>query len=446
MKKMTRNFVSISFALALCGGISGMVFAQDADAPVWSTPSTTSGTFNIGVQTVYDGFVVTTPFKTYNEKTGEWEAGDAKINEDDDADQVAQISISAAYDNSDASGVGYSFGVGGGIKRVNNYGGTGFDHWFDSPWGKAFFFEKQLTLRVGSLEELWKAWDDNWDYGPFDGGVQLNINPSFLGGGLNVGVSLPIRMDSDKADYPFKNMVAGFKLGGLIPNTTLSAALKLRETGAYTTTTKVDGTGTVTVDGVKLTGPKEVTVKENLIKDTMDLNAALDVNFSPIHIYAEMQISDFNQTDDDLEKVSLADRTVKFQFHPRIEFSVSSLIGFEPFSSTFSVWSWIKDDPLYVSNGSSVSLGWDSSYKFTSAITALLYLESQFGGDGAGTLEGTELDDYNKVGFYVRPGIAFGIAPNAEIRLRDQVTFAEVGTDPKAGIKNQVQVRFAWGF
>jgi hypothetical protein len=454
MQKMTRNFVSISFALALCGG---MVFAQVAEEPApntWGVPSATNGTFTIGVQTVYEGFIVTTPFKTHNTTTDKWEDADSIITEDDDADQVALISLAGTYDNSNASGVGYSFGASGGIKRVNNNGGdSGFTGYFDAPWGKFFFFDKQLTLRAGSLEELWKAWDDNWDYGPFDGGVQLNVNPSFLSGGLNVGVSLPVRINADKADYPFKNMVAGFKLGGAIPYTTISAALKLKEAGPVVkSTTMEDDTMWTWVSNGTIYEWKEVAIKKSVKEyaSSMDMTAALDFNFSPIHIMAELQLANFDQDDDELENNAPPvgdDRQAKFRFHPRLELSLSSLADLGAFSlGTFAVWSWIQDDQTYKSSGTSVSISWEPSYKLSSAITASMYLEGQYGGGDAPLLEGTALDDYNKIGFYARPAVAFSIAPNAEIRLRDQITFAAVGTPSEAGIQNAVQVRFYWGF
>jgi hypothetical protein len=436
MKKMTRNFVSISFALALCVGIVGMAFAQDDEEPApntWGVPSATNGTFSIGVQTVYDGFYVTSPFK--KEVDGKWEEQDTTIAEHDgdDTSYLARITINAGYDNSDAPGVGYSFGLVAGLNREVNNGG-GFTGTFDNPWGKVFFFDKQLTLRAGGLEELWKAWDDNWDYGNYDGGVQLNINPTALPG-LNVGISLPITVAAQKADYPFKNLAAGFKLGGLIPYTTISAALKLREAAPNVT--------------------KESVPNVEALSETMDMNAALDFNFSPIQIRAELQIANLNVSASDLEEIPLTGkdkddasvtiRTVNFQFHPRLDLSLSKIVDLGAFSlGTFAVWSWIRDDPTYVSDGISVGVGWDPSYKLSDAITASLYLEGNFA--GAPLLKDKPLEEYNKVGFYIRPGLTFSIAPNATIRVRDVITFAEVGVDPKAGLKNVVQVRFTWGF
>jgi hypothetical protein len=466
MQKMTRNFVSISFALALCVGISGMAFAQEAEEPAeptveerlaalegkkgWTTPSATNGTFSIGVQTVYDGFLVTTPFKVKNAQ-GEWERPDTNITENDDADYVAAISIAAAYDNSDRPGVGYSFGATGGVRRVLNNTGAGVAY-FDNPYGQLFFFNKQLKLRTGGLEELWKAWDDNWDYGNFDGGVQLSINPTALPG-LNVGVSLPIRVDADKIDYPFKNLVTGFKLGGLIPYTTISAALKLKEVGPDpstkvidTKTTNVtwytDENGTIT----KHTGKYVENVTEPV--SSMDLTAALDFNLSPIQIRAELQLANFDQDDDDLKTKAPKvgdDRQAKFRFHPRLDISLSKIVDFGAVSlGTLAAWAWIQDDPTYVSDGNQFLFSWEPSWKITDTITASLYLEGKIAGSPLEKEE--DLDDYNKFGIYFRPAVAFTIAPNAVIRLRDVITVAEVGIDPKAGLKNQVQVRFAWGF
>jgi hypothetical protein len=432
MQKMTRNFVSISFALALCVGIVGMAFAQEAEEPAantWGVPSTTNGAFSIGVQTVYDGFLVTTPVKKYDATTGKWEEQDTTINENDgdDTDYLAKISINAGYDNSDAPGVGYSFGVEAGLYRAVNNDGEG-EPYFSNPWGKAFFFDKQLWLRTGSLESPWNAWANTWTQGGFDGGVELNFNPSFLGGGLNLGVSLPILVKEKKADYPFKNLVVGFKLGEVIPYTTLSANLTLKEAGP---------TGT-----------------ENDPVSSMNLSTELRVSLSPIEFYFEMLYSDFDQDSDKLKLISLDDRSAQLQMHPYLEFSLAKLADLGAFSlASINIGAWIKSDPFYASDGNSntaFSLEWTPSYKLSDAITAALFFGGYFdvwGGDA--TKEKAALETakaYNQVGFTLRPALTFSIAPNAQIRVRDAIYFAQVGVDPDAGIKNQVQVRFFWSF
>ncbi|MDR1326233.1 MAG: hypothetical protein LBK00_09390 [Treponema sp.] len=435
MKKITRNFVSISFALALCGGISGMAFAQEAaeatEPTKWSAPSISAGTgtFNIEVQTVFNGFLVTSDVKP--DPDGDYP--DTTINEFDDEDYTGKISFSISYDNSNTPGAGYSFGVAGGIRRVNNFGGD-FEGYFDSPWGKLWLLNKQLWLRAGGPEDPWTAWDDNWSYGndPGDGAVQLNINPAALKG-LNVGVTLPVPKDELKADYPFKNMIAGFKLSEPLPYTTISAALKLKET-----------------------------VGKSSLKDSMDLNAALDFNFSPVQIRAELQVADFNQDEDDLKNVPLTEavkdnkivRSVNFQLHPRLDLSLSKLVDLGAFSlETFTVYAWIRSDPLYVSDGNGntkISIEWAPSYKLADGIKAFLFFGGDFdvwGGDATQT-EQTLKDGYayNQIGFMLRPALEFTFGPNAGIRLRDAIYFMQTGIDPERGIKNQVQVKFWWGF
>jgi hypothetical protein len=583
MKNISRNLVSISLALALCGGISGLAFAQEAaeetpEPTRWSAPSVSigTGTFKIDVQTVFNGFVITTPLKDYEpfittydgETKGELVEKDTNIKEDDDEDQAAKISVSAEYDNSDAEGVGYSFGAGGGIKRVNNDEGV-FEGYFDSPWGKFFFLEKQLTLRAGGLEELWKAWDDNWDYGNFDGGVQLNYNPNFLKG-LNVGISLPVKQDAKKAEYPINNLVVGFKLADLIPYTTISAALKRRvghydadyiipadearekadravagvptayalalaaqtkaqdaltaATAAYnanpqkatleaavtaaqtalttaqtnlettpnatTTTAYVNALNAHNTAKEALDKAKEELVKAQADKgkadvavtavatdvetaldnaytaeqkaklfvplnESMDLTAALDFNFSPVQIRAEVQILDFNVSDDDLKEVAISDRLdAKFQLHPRFDLSLSKLADLGAFSlETFTVYAWIKSDPTYVSDGNGnteLSIEWAPSYKISESLKASLFFGCYYNVWGGNPeKEKKELEDtyaYNQLGLTIRPALEFSFGPNSGIRLRDQIKIQQTGVSPDRGIENQVQVKFWWGF
>ena len=570
MKKISRNFVSISFALALCWSISGMAFAQEAEeeAPEptkWSAPSVTigTGTFSIGVQTVFNGFLITTPIKTYDKDTkGLVDAKDTSIVENDDEDYTGKISFSASYDNSDAPGVGYSFGVGGGIRRVNNFDGE-FNGYFDSPWGKLWLLNKQLWLRAGGPEDPWTAWDDNWSYGNDPGGaVQLNINPIAISAlkGLNVGVTLPVPKAESKFDYSFKNMIAGIKLADLIPYTTISAALKLRsgsydalstaadaatkaatkagaavtkaesdlntvdstKWSAYTTAKAAAATADKALadakkaaadaaDATKIAAVKTAadeaeskagalkTATETLAKaqpfywdiytaadaaktkadvdakaatdaatkakplsESMDLNAALDFNLSPIRIRAELQLADLGKGEDDLKKVPISGdgdkRSVNIQLHPRFDLSLSKLVNLGAFSlETFTVYAWIRQDPLYVSDGNlntELSVEWAPSYKLldngTNSITASLLFGGYYniwGGDPEKKEQ--DLKDtyaYNQIGFTLRPALEFKFGPNAGIRLRDQIKIQQTGVDPERGIYNQVQVKFWWGF
>ncbi|MDR1399840.1 MAG: hypothetical protein LBJ41_07960 [Treponema sp.] len=596
MKKMKRNFVSISLALALCGGISGMAFAQEAEATEaiteeaevaeaiteeaeaaeeapeptkWSAPSVSigTGTFSIGVQTVFNGFLVTTPTKTYDKDANKLvDAGDTTIIENDDEDYTGKISFSASYDNSDAPGVGYSFGVGGGIRRVNNFDGE-FNGYFDSPWGKLWLLNKQLWLRAGGPEDPWTAWDDNWSYGNDPGGaVQLNINPIAITAlkGLNVGVTLPVPKVETKFDYSFKNMIVGFKLAELIPYTTISAALKLRggsydalstaadaaataatkaaqkfsaaetaiqtagsvsgattwsdyasaktaaasadkdladakkaaaddpsasnitnvmtkagaaETAATTLKSKATAlaqahtyhwdnytaaeTAKAAADAAAKTAA-DAAAKAKPLSESMDLNVALDFNLSPIQVRAEMQLADLNKGEDDLKKVPISGdgdkRSVNFQLHPRLDISLSDLVKLGSFSlETFTVYAWIRNDPLYVSDDNTnteLSVEWAPSYKLfsddTNSITASLLFGGYYnfwGGDPEKSKKALEDSyDYNQIGFTLRPGIEFKFGPNAGIRLRDQIKIMQTGVDPERGIYNQVQVKFWWGF
>ncbi|MDR0637271.1 MAG: hypothetical protein LBF87_09380 [Treponema sp.] len=549
MKKISRNFVSISFALALCWSISGMAFAQEAEeeAPEptkWSAPSVTigTGTFSIGVQTVFNGFLITTPIKTYDKDTkGLVDVKDTSIVENDDEDYTGKISFSASYDNSDAPGVGYSFGVGGGIRRVNNFDGE-FNGYFDSPWGKLWLLNKQLWLRAGGPEDPWTAWDDNWSYGNDPGGaVQLNINPIAISAlkGLNVGVTLPVPKAESKFDYSFKNMIAGIKLADLIPYTTISAALKLRS-GSYDTliadaakaekdagkkfsdadaaiktaskwtdyNTKttaaesaakaadddptaanktaaetaakdaraaanalaaekpLDWADYVAAKAAKEAADKAKTTADKLepLNESMDLNATLDFNLSPIRIRAELQLADLGKGEDDLKAVPISGgddvkkRSVNIQLHPRFDLSLSKLVNLGAFSlETFTVYAWIRQDPLYVSDGNlntELSVEWAPSYKLldngTNSITASLLFGGYYniwGGDPEKKEQ--DLKDtyaYNQIGFTLRPALEFKFGPNAGIRLRDQIKIQQTGVDPERGIYNQVQVKFWWGF
>jgi hypothetical protein len=406
-----------------------MVFAQEADeetpAPtVWSGPSITigTGTFSIGVQTVFNGFLVTSNVKP--DPDGSYP--DTTINEYDDEDYAGNISFSATYDNSEATpNVGYSFGTSANLRRVNNFAGT-WDVNVDSPWGKLWLLNKQLWLRAGGPEDPWTAWADNWSFGddPGGGALQLNINPTALKG-LNVGVTLPIPLEEKKADYPFKNMVVGFKLGEPLPYTAISAALKFRD---------------VTL------------LKED---NSTDLHASFDFNLSPIQIRAEMQYLDINQDKDVLKGVAIGDdRSVQFQLHPRLDLSLSKLVDLGAFSlETFTVYAWIKSDPTYVSDDNSnteLSIEWAPSYKLADGIKASFLFGGYFnvwGGDPTKTKESLEGEyAYNQVGLLLRPALEFTFGPNAGIRLRDAIYIQQTGIDPERGIKNQVQVKFWWGF
>ena len=548
MKKMSRNFVSISLALALCWSISGMAFAQEAEEEVpeptkWSAPSVTigTGTFSIGVQTVFNGFLVTTPTKTYDKDTNKLvDAKDTTIVENDDEDYTGKISFSASYDNSDAPGVGYSFGVGGGIRRVNNFGGE-FNGYFDSPWGKLWLLNKQLWLRAGGPEDPWTAWDDNWSYGNDPGGaVQLNINPTAITAlkGLNVGVTLPVPKAESKFDYSFKNMIAGIKLAELIPYTTISAALKLRggqydtliadatkaasdaakkfskaditiktaptwsnyesKTSAADTAAKdaadnptdaakqtaattaakeardaanalaaekpLDWADYIAAKDAKEAADKAKTTADKLepLNESMDMNVALNFNLSPIQIRAELQLADLGKGEDDLKAVPISGdgdkRSVNIQLHPRLDISLSKLVNLGSFSlETFTVYAWIRQDPLYVSDSNlntEFSVEWAPSYKLlsdgTNSITASLLFGGYYNFWG-GNPEKKEQDlkdtyAYNQIGFTLRPALEFKFGPNAGIRLRDQIKIQQTGVDPECGIYNQVQVKFWWGF
>jgi hypothetical protein len=522
MKKISRNVVSLSLALALCGSISGMVFAQEAEVAVeapeptkWSAPSVTigTGTFKIEVQSVFNGFLVTTPIKTYDKDTNKLlDAKDTTIVENDDEDWSGKISFSASYDNSDAPGVGYSFGVGGGIRRANNFDGE-FNGYFDSPWGKLWLLNKQLWLRAGGPEDPWTAWNDNWSYGDDPGGaVQLNINPTAITAlkGLNIGVTLPVPKAESKFDYSFKNMIAGIKLAELIPFTTISAALKLRgghydaliaaaETAdkAATAANKAKTDAETALSNAAAAANSNATTQEALataaakaaaataaataankaktdadklakslepLNESMDLNAALDFNLSPIQIRAELQLADLGKGEDDLKVVPISGgddvkkRSVNIQLHPRLDLSLSKLVDLGAFSlETFTVYAWIRQDPRYVSDGNSnteLSVEWAPSYKLldngTNSITASLLFGGYYNVWGGNPEEKkNKLEDtyaYNQIGFTLRPALEFKFGPNAGIRLRDQIKIQQTGVAPERGIENQVQVKFWWGF
>ncbi|MDR1400402.1 MAG: hypothetical protein LBJ41_10805 [Treponema sp.] len=459
-----KKLIAVSSLLALVLAGSGL-FALDI--PVGDGP----GKFVLDMQAEYEfDFITDTSKSSDNDKN--WI-------EELDADKQGKISVAASYD-----GDNYAFGVGGGFRQkratdeVSNDGAGGDKEWYlDDAWGKYYLLDKQLWLRGGSMDGLWRIDTDplNKNYGGDNGpGLQINFAPSALKG-LNVGVALPVpkagtrkvhagspgtdekvtwtddgngRVDNGELTfvdavpsippvpgnwgptYPLVNAAFGLRLNGTIPNLDIGTELDLL--GNEDTNGKV---GTSDEGEGKFKG--------------MNFHFTAVYTFAPVTVKAALLVEGIADGRDYVAPASKPETTTSFG--ARVIFDIPNAEG----SSLDLGDPWVQFQMLPNANTTDkgtavktesfkdmlIDFEWEPSYSLVpDQIKALLWLGVNYRSWAYKT------DDQEKypLTVAVRPAVEFKFAPNATLKFQDKISFVRQATEK--GLKNELGFRFAWKF
>jgi hypothetical protein len=405
-------------------------------------------------------------------------------------DRQARVSIGVSY-NGDL----YAFGVGAQFNK--RWTDTELSYGVDTAWGKFYFMDKQLWLRAGSLDGVWRIDTDPISLNYADTkGLQLNFAPSSVNG-LQVGVALPVPLngatrtivsatagtaakdaywefkDSDSDNkvsvgdevtyheavkavagtsavtakwgpsYPFANMRFGLRLNGTIPNLDFGTELKLN--GLAETNGKVDP-----VTHKPLEDEAEGDFKG------MDFHFLAVYTFAPITIKAALaaeNIADGRASG--IAKDTLVRAGVRVIFD--IPNSIPNLDLGDP-------WVQLMMQPTDITSGDDkngrnagrpadeqlkqesfqdmhINFEWEPSYsivpdKVKGSLLFGLYYSSW--------VKPTDLEKEYPIEVAVQPKVTFSFAPNATISIFDRVTLAQKAV--KEGFKNALSLRIALGF
>jgi hypothetical protein len=343
-------------------------------------------------------------------------------------DPHAKVAIGVGYD-----GDLYAFGLE--AKGEKDFVGNTQALNVGDAWGKFYFMDKQLWLRGGTLANEWRLDVDpvKRSWGGANPGFQLNFSPSAVSG-LSVGLSLPVpksgartfgeNPDDKKLNwgpsYPFANMVFGLKLNGTIPNLEFGTELKL--------------------NGTEATNGKEGKDEAEGDFKGMDFHFTAKYALSPITITAAMAaegIADGTKNPDN----------VRLTAGVRVGFAIPEVA---PNLSLGSPWVQLVMDPSKLGNTEGktdsfkdmhITFEWEPSYKIVpDKVTAKVWFQVKY--SSWADLETGE-EDY-PLGFAVKPSVVFNFTPNASITLFDEVTAVQQKRDD--GFKNQLGLRFYWGF
>jgi hypothetical protein len=418
-----KKLIAISSVLALTVAGSGL-FAFD----ILNGDGEKSG-FSLDMQAKYAVDIITEDAKEHdNDKTWIEEA---------DADKQAKVSIGVSYD-----GDNYAFGVGTGFEQSRTDG----DSWYlDNAWGKYYLMGKQLWLRGGSMDGLWRIDTDplNKNYGGDNGpGFQINFASEDIG--LNVGVALPVPKaearkfeDSSSTEvkenwaptYPLMNMVFGLRLSKLIDNFDFGAELDLLgmepTNGKYDTDRPNEKEGDFKGVNFHLTAVyafAPITVKAALVGEGF----ANAISNAPDPLVSAGARVIFDIPNAEGSPFDLGDPWVQFQMLPN---------GNETEKDGVTA---VKKESF---KDMEIAFEWEPSY---SIVPDQLKVILWFGVNYKSWAYQTDNQEKHPLKFAVRPALEFKFAPNATLKVQDEMTFIQ--QEKEKGLKNVVGFRFAWAF
>ncbi|MDR1399695.1 MAG: hypothetical protein LBJ41_07235 [Treponema sp.] len=380
-----------------------------------------------------------------------------------DADKQGKISVAASYD-----GDNYAFGVGFGARKAFILDSSP-DFYLDNAWGKFYLLDKQLWLRGGSMDGLWRIDTDplNKNYGGDNGpGLQINFAPSVLKG-LNVGVALPVpkagtrvikaavdanwtglpsnytaAVPADMGDwgptYPLVNAAFGLRLNGTIPNLDIGTELDLlgnKDNNGKTKTDADEKEGDFKGMRFHLTAVytfAPVTLKAAIVAEGIANNARNSTTDAPQLTSVGARLI-FDIPNAEGYSLDLGDPWVQFQMLPSNRNGGTD--GDAPTVNSESFKDMLID------------FEWEPSYSLVpDRIKALLWFGVSYATwDGLPVGASTTVAQKDhQVTFAVRPGIEFKFAPNATLKFQDKVFFLRQKT--KEGLRNELGFRFAWAF
>jgi hypothetical protein len=421
-----KKLIAISSALAIFMASSGL-FAFD----ILNGDGEASG-FSVSA-TIQYGFDITTQSNEVNATTAN---GSSWVNEID-SDPQSKVNLGVSYD-----GDAYAFGVGAGWSQARaSVDPTAAGVFLDDAWGKFYLFNKQFSIRAGSLAGLWHHGTDpddgNWADG--DKGLQFNVAPTAVPG-LNVGFTLPVPgpgartwTETDKKgnseahtgdwspSYLIQNAVFGLKLDNTLPNFVFGSELHLK-------------------------GVDAATEKDSLGFDT---RVGIQYTLKPVTLKAVVKIEDFGAAGPAVAGDSTLDPLVT-ELGARLIFAL-------PDAGNFVLGSpWVQVVGVPQETGkdgdigrpdreaftqTNILFGWEPSFKLIpDKLTAIFYTELKYSIYDNPT---TAQEDYPMY-FYVRPGIKFSFSPNASLQIRDAIYFAQEGIED--GLKNVLQFRCSLNF
>ncbi|MDR2418826.1 MAG: hypothetical protein LBD79_07205, partial [Treponema sp.] len=414
-----KRLIAISSLLALVMA-GNSLFAFD----ILDSEGEKSG-FSLDMNAKFQFDIITDDSKTYDkEKT--WI-------EENESDKQAKVSFGVKYD-----GDNYAFGLGAGFRKKFASDSEEKEWYLDDAWGKYFLLDKQLWIRGGSMDGLWRIDTDplNKNYGGDNGpGVQINFASSAVTG-LNVGVALPIPRGSSRVitaavpekwtpvpgedgkftytpavsatignwgpTYPFTNMAFGLRLNGTIPNLDLGAELDLLGNEPTNNKSGADeGEGDFKGMNFHLTAVytfAPVTLKAALLTEGLangKSNAPDPVTEFGVRVIFDIPNAEGSSLD-------LGDPWVQFQM----------LRNANGYGSTTKETKSFED--------MDIQFEWEPSYSLVpDQLKALLWFKVAY----RSWKEPTSDQEKYPIDFAVRPKLEFKFAPNATLSIHDEVYF-----------------------
>jgi hypothetical protein len=478
-----KKFIAVSSLLALVVAGSGL-FAFD----ILNGDGEKSG-FSLDMQAEYEFDIRTADaedaYSYGNGGGGERHDNDKTWIEELDADKQAKVSIGVKYE-----GDNYAFGVDAGFRQKYASNDDGREWYLDDAWGKYYLMDKQLWLRGGRMDGLWRIDTDplNKNYGGDNGpGLQINFAPSAVTG-LNVGVALPVPKagtrtvltgtpvdekwevlannevkhtpsDSGKTTgnwgptYPLMNMVFGLRLNQTIPNLDFGAELKLnglQDNNGKLQSNPDEGEGDFKGMNFHLTAVytfAPITIKAALVGEgfanTVETTTiyGTDKVLDPL-VSAGVQIS-FDIPNAEGSPLDLGEPWVRFQMLPN-QLMLETVSGTELHEFVRN-----KDGDLIRPGAEEsfkdmlIEFEWEPSYSLVpDQLKALLWF-----GVNYRAWANVKDDDFQKkypLEVAVRPALEFKFAPNATLKIQDKVFFARKAIEK--GFRNELGFRFAWAF